>query len=220
MAGKLIAATVLGPDHTRHFWPECEEAADAWADEHIILVDESGDLFGNEWKWRRQLWDKATAIAEEGDWIFVLDSDFILTFDPHDLVDSDASAWKFVLYDLWDEKHFRDDVFWKAHKFPRPWMFAAKSAPVEPRWNEAGIHVGHVPLNFPLKGADVAEAPWRHAILHLGWMTPEVRREKFDRYMRVADQLNDWQKKHVSSVLDKNPRLERMPSEFDEWLRF
>jgi hypothetical protein len=119
---RLIAATLLSP--TDKYWPLCQSKAETWADEHVILEDTNGDAWGDESTWRERLWNQALSACKRDDWIVVLDSDFILTFDPHILTLTDSStAWRFPLYDLWDNRHYRSDNFWYGHKAPRYWMF-------------------------------------------------------------------------------------------------
>ena len=203
---RLIAATLLGPDHT--FWPEVEEAADEWADEHVIVHDEKGDAWGDETPWRQKLWDIAVDAADGG-WIIILDSDFLLTSDPRELTLSEAPSWSFELFDMWSRTHYRDDPpYWRAHRFPRAWMFNAAFAPKLPEWGGRGIHSGHSPSNFPRLGS---VAPSSHAILHLGWSTPESRQERYDRYMSVKDQLGPWELTHVQTILDPDPKLVELP---------
>ena len=206
-SGRLIAATLLGPDHT--FWPEVRTAADEWVDEHIIIHDEVGDAWGNETPWRKDLWHLAVERAKGG-WIIILDSDFILTGDPRELTLSEAPSWSFELFDMWSRTHYRDDPpYWRAHRFPRAWMFNAAYAPALPEWGGRGIHAGHSPSNFPRLGSI---APSSHAILHLGWSTPEARQDRYDRYMSVKDQLGPWELTHVQTILDLNPKLVELPA--------
>jgi hypothetical protein len=154
--------------------------------------------------------------------VFVLDADFILTFDPHELADmnSQSIGWRFNLYDLWSPTHYRDDQFWLAHNFPRHWMFKPHAGPdtMEEEWTGAGIHCGHYPVNFFQNDISISIAPSRMSILHLGWLTPEIRYEKYERYTKVWDQLSDFQRKHVESVLDEEPNLKELPSSFLPYL--
>ena len=220
MTSKIIAAVLLGPHETNTLWPTVKSEAEKWADDIVVLNDDTGDAWGNETKYRQELWDKATEACGYDGWLFVLDADFILTFDPHELADLHgmAIAWRFNLYDLWSPTQYRNDQFWSAHNFPRHWMFRPSQGPLLSEWSGAGIHCGHAPKNFLNSQSGIGLAPSRMSILHLGWLTPEIRYEKYERYTQVWSQLSDFQKKHVESVLDDNPNLEELPVEFLPYL--
>lgn len=202
---KVVAATLLGPHDPA--WAFCHKRAAEWADEHVIVHDKNGEAWGNEGVWRQRLWREAVEACgkDKNAWIFILDSDFLLTFDPHDLTDSYADTWRFDLYDAWSTTHYREDHMWCAHMLPRHWMFRASVLYDEPAWVSRGIHNGHFPLNFPVDRQGLS--PSRYSILHLGWITPEIRQEKYERYASVRDQLTPQEWKHVESILDPEPNL-------------
>jgi hypothetical protein len=217
---RIIAATLLGPNEQH--WDFCREAASAWADEHVVLEDPDGDAWGSERGWRAQLWDMAMDVAQPEDWIFILDADFILTFDPHELTrvaTESTFAWRFNLHDLWSPTTYRSDNLWYAHTLPRHWMFHAGSAPAKPEWNPRGIHVGHYPTNFFGGRSGYSLTPSHMSILHLGWLTPEIRQRKYDRYKEVWHQLSDFERGHVNSVLAENPNVVELPKEFQKYLK-
>jgi len=207
--------TYVGPDD-HDIWERCRTVA-TWADDFVVLEDPKGHAWGNEAPWRANLWDAAVAACEPDDWIFILDADFVLTFDPHDLIElGTANAWRFFLYDLWSPTHYRDDQFWHAHFNPRHWMFARAGSPPDPAWGVRGIHTGHYPSNFQFTG--IGTAPNDYSILHLGWSTPEIRDRKVARYHKVWSQLSDFERKHVESVSDPNPSLKELPKALGKWL--
>ena len=205
---RVIAATLLNPND--RYWPHCQAQAKGWADEHVILEDANGEAWGDESVWRERLWLQALAACRRDDWIFILDSDFVLTFDPHELTATDsATAWPFALYDLWDPTHYRSDRFWRAHAVPRYWMFRADAAPDPPIFGPRGIHSGHAPADFPYTAN--LRVPDDYAILHLGWLDPDIRREKYDRYHSVWYSLSVDERAHVDSILDPAPNLVELP---------
>jgi len=216
MSRRIVAATLLGPE-PQYGWPRVKAAAAKWSDQHIIVDDYHGNAWGNETPFRQQLWHEALDACDRDDWIFILDSDFVLTFDPHDLSESDATSWAFSLYDMWDETHYRADGMWRAHNFPRAWMFSARHSPQVEDWLGRGIHSGHVPANFPKDNGSVA--PSSHAIIHIGWSTSELRTEKYHRYMQVEEQLGRFELNHVKSIMDVDPRLLKLPSDMLVWLQ-
>ena len=221
MSARVLAAVLLGPHEDDHYWPAVQRAALEWADDILVVEDPDGQAWGNETPYRKQLWERAVNASDPDDWIFILDADFILTFDPHELTDisTQAIGWRFNLYDLWDEDHYRDDNFWLAHNFPRHWMFKVGASPELPIWSGKGIHCGHYPTNFFTQYSGISIAPSRMSILHLGWMTPELRYEKYERYTQVWEQLSDFQRKHVESVLDTDPYLVELPKELQKCLK-
>ena len=216
---KVIAAVLLGPDEA-DLWDICRPKAEEWADDIVVLHDEKGEAWGNELPFRQQLWDMAMEACRSQDWIFILDSDFILTFDPHELTELYSPTWRLDLYDLWSPTHYRSDDWWYAHTMPRHWMLRAGNAPMGPQWDRPNkyIHTGHIPTNYPTR---VGIAPSRMAILHLGWYTPEIRQRKYDRYKRegIWDKLSGFQRKHVETVLDEEPNLEELPDNFKSCLK-
>jgi hypothetical protein len=218
----IVAATLLGPLEREKHWDFVRSAAEGWADEHVILADPSGHAWGQEAFWRAKLWHNAIKKAQDEDWIFILDADFVLTFDPHELIDAPSpTCWRFDLYDLWSHTEYRDDPHWCAHTRPRAWLFRAGASPNKPEWQVRGIHVGHCPTNFPSSSHLCARAPGRMAILHLGWMDDEVRKEKYERYKLVWEQLTEHERSHVESILDIEPDLKQLPDEFQQklWLK-
>jgi hypothetical protein len=212
---RIIAATLLSP--TDKYWPHCQQQAQAWADEHVVVTDDKGEAWGDESTWREKLWLQALAACRQDDWIFILDSDFVLTFDPHILTLTDTStAWRFPLYDLWDTTHYRSDSLWYGHNAPRYWMFRATASPDPPQYGPRGIHTGHAPAGFPYIGG--VQPPTGYAILHLGWLDKDTRQEKYDRYKSVWDRLGEGERKHVESILDDRPNLEDLPPDWEKYL--
>jgi hypothetical protein len=195
----------------------CKAKARDWTKHHAIVEDTAGDAWGNEGTWREKLWQQATELAGPRDWLFILDSDFVLTFDPHELTHTDSNYWRFDLYDMWSETHYRSDNVWKAHRNPRPWMFRVDGCEGKPEFNTRGIHTGHAPQNFKYRGFSVA--PGRCAILHLGWSTPEIRQEKYERYLSVKDMLTPFEIAHNESVMDENPNLVELPESMRRCLK-
>lgn len=235
----IVAASMVGPQEP--FWDIVKRDAERWAPKHVVVNDLEGKAWGNEAYWRKLLWSQALEVAEDTDWIFVLDADFILAGDPRVLTDAGTvDAWAFDLYDLWERKqvvcggapdfpgdthsttmyytneyYYREDGFWHAHWNPRPWMFRAAAFRGR-QWSAyRGIHVGHAPVT---KGDSIGIAPHSLAILHLGWLTPELRQRKFERYKSIWHLLGDFERAHVETVLDENPNLRQLPNNLDFYL--
>lgn len=138
---------------------------------------------------RRELWRLAADAAGSTGWIYVADADHeLIGLSPVEfraLCTADhVNAWAWPLLDCWDsDETQRVDGFWQAHRHPRPWLF--RVAPVrdfEPDWGDARrIHSGHAP-HF---GWTVGVAPgW---VRHLGYVKPEHRKAKAERYLALAE---------------------------------
>lgn len=136
---------------------------------------------------RAQLWELAIEEAGEDGWIYFFDADHeLLGLTKQDFQTlcraQHANAWAFPLWDCWnsDTKH-RVDGFWQAWKTPRPWL--VRAVPHKgycASWNRSGLHVGHIPSNYPMSAA---EAPCGAAIRHLSYVRESHRVRKAQRYL-------------------------------------
>ena len=154
-------------------------------------VGDAGFWGGDEATPRAYLWDRASGIAGRDGWIFVADSDHLLTgITPDDfrtLCRADhVNAWAFRLLDCWEREPYRHrtDGYWTAWAAPRPWLFRAQPTPdFSPEWDARGIHSGHCGRNYPLRAAVV---PGLAGILHLGYCSPEDRTAKAKKYLDLG----------------------------------
>ena len=157
--------------------------------------------WGDEAPARAELWDWAAQEAGDG-WALFADADMLLQGNPRDLCwSTEVNGWGFILYDLWDEQHFRYDGPWRAHQFARPWLIrpGASSQGFVPLWSRNGIHVGHIPANFPLNMG--IAPPDTYAWYHLQYSSPESRARKYRAYKEVAHLMTDFEKAHAESIL-------------------
>lgn len=160
-----------------------------------------GGMWGRESSARQELWEWG---AGEDEWMFIADADHIIA-DPRPLCTSwEVNTWSFALLDLWDrpDQH-RVDGYWQGYQLHRPWLFAPSRVPQGwvPEWGSRGIHCGHAPLNWS-QVAIVGQAPEPWHIDHYGWLSPEHRRQKYRRYRKTWEQLSDFERGHVQSILD------------------
>ncbi|KKM89245.1 hypothetical protein LCGC14_1250590 [marine sediment metagenome] len=139
---------------------------------------------------RRRLWEGAAACAGEDGWIFVADSDHLLTgITPDDFRTlcraENVNAWAFRLLDCWGAyNRHRVDGFWRAWLHPRPWLFRGSPArDFRPVWKVRGVHAGHVPGNYPIRAG---VAPGFAAIQHLGYVDSKDRAEKARKYLDLG----------------------------------
>ena len=164
----------------------------------------SPPMWGAEASARAELWERGAKLAKDG-WLLVADADMLLVGDPKPLCASwDVNSWAFVLYDVWseDEKLFRCDPPWMGHLVPRPWLVRPAAVPAgwRPEWPSRGLHVGHIPSNFPLICGAVEPhvLHWRH----LAYAKREHRERKHRQYLEQASQLTEFERKHAESIVE------------------
>lgn len=171
----------------------------------LTLVSNSEPGFHNEVTLRKQLWD--LTVSTHPDWILILDADEIFEDKAVKLLRElalrqDIFHYYFRLYDLWDENAYREDTYWSAHKWYRPFMI--RYIPdFEYRWRETPQHCGRFPENIHQHYGEIH--PLR--IKHLGWMKPEDRLKKYRRYQELDPDAVYGIKEQYESILDPNPNL-------------
>ncbi|WP_340020888.1 glycosyltransferase [Paenibacillus sp. FSL K6-1096] len=171
----------------------------------LQLIHNPVSKFGNEIELRMQQWE--AVIATRPEWILNLDADEIFEAKFSEEIGSllqteDCDLFCFRLYDFWDENHYRDDFYWRAHLSYWPLLLRYQED-FNYVWNRAPQHCGRLPMN-------IAELPHQLSGLrlkHLGWSNPESRYTKYQRYMRLdPDGKYGWMEQY-QSILDPNPRL-------------
>jgi glycosyltransferase involved in cell wall biosynthesis len=171
----------------------------------LKIVHNGESKFFNEITLRKQQWEET--IKTHPDWIVVLDADEVFEEEiarqiENMVIDSDVDAYSFRRYDFWDEEHYREDCFWKAHQRYETFLFRYKPE-VQYVWKETPCHCGRIPLTvFEFR---TKQSPLR--LKHYGWATLEARLAKYHRY-----QLHDPGAKYgwaaqYESILDPNPNL-------------
>ncbi|HWR08281.1 MAG TPA: glycosyl transferase, partial [Sporomusa sp.] len=161
--------------------------------------------FSNEILLRKQQW--LETIKTDPEWILNLDADEIFEdqfkYEIRQLTDiSDVYVYNFRLFDFWDEKHYREDQFWCAHRYYRPFL-ARYNRNFNYIWNEQPQHCGRFPVN-------ILELPNRTSELrlkHLGWARETDRLEKYHRYKRLDPGSVYGLKGQYESILDHKPVL-------------
>jgi glycosyltransferase involved in cell wall biosynthesis len=234
LSPQLIVAAMVRNEADRFL----RSALSAWgqfADDIIILDDSSTDntkeictsaganvidaemdeaAWGKEALTRAKLFNSALEAANEGDYIFFLDADMVPARNPRSLMETEADAMAFVLYDLWanedDRLYFRNDTFWQGHLMPRVWMIQKPEIPEKGwTWNDRGIHCGHLPLN--LRSSRIVSAPSDYGLLHYAYLTPSLRAEKASQYLSVRSQLTTFEVAHASSIEQEHPQISPLP---------
>lgn len=171
---------------------------------HRIVVNKQ-EGFHNEVLLRKQLWQLACDTSP--DWIIVLDADEIfedkMINEAHRLaMDDKADVFCFRLYDFWDEKHYREDTYWCAHRYYRPLMVRYKKD-IAYQWKETPQHCSRIPINYYAMNSIKSEI----RLKHLGWIKPYDRVEKFLRYRKLDPYSFYGIKEQYLSILDPNPTL-------------
>jgi len=235
----LIVASLV-KDEMDRFLPSALRAWSTFADEIVILDDNSGDgsddfaedfgahvlrrrdapaAWGAETDARRTLFEAAWSFARVGDYVLWLDADMVPARSPRVFMDSESDGVLFRLYDLWGKDDggrllYREDSFWQGHFVERLWMVKKRrdeEVPREWEWGQRGIHCGHLPLNFACDS--FVMVPEDYYLLHFAYVAPELREEKYVRYASVAAELTTFERDHAKSILDAAPELIQLPFE-------
>jgi len=158
----------------------------------------------DESKLRSHLWDRVRLIAKEGDWIFSLDADEIVSknfINLKDKIIEDCNKNKydwitFHLCDMWNEKQYRVDGYWSP-LFRRFFRFKDLEY-----GKNAKLHVGSLP-----KYADESKNGTSYSnvkIKHLSYIKDEDKEKKYNFYIKNTFGFNFL---HALTIKDKNPRL-------------
>jgi glycosyltransferase involved in cell wall biosynthesis len=171
----------------------------------LTLVSNNQPSFHNEIILRKQLWE--LAVGTGPDWILILDADEI--FEERAVkelrslaANPEIEVYYFRLYDMWDEDHYREDEYWRAHHYYRPFM--VRYVPGFPyHWRETPQHCGRFPHNITeLRGATSSLR-----VKHLGWMKPADRLAKYYRYKKLDPFGQYGVMGQYLSILDPKPNL-------------
>ena len=170
---------------------------------HIIQNEQP--MFANEASLRKKQWSET--IKTKPDWILNLDADEILeeSFWGHAqilLQDQDYDIYRFRLYDMWDEMHYREDEYWNAHRSYRPFLMRYQPD-FNYKWNETSQHCGRFPMNtFSLPSVNS-----EFRVQHFGWATGKDRAEKNKRYQLLDPDAIYGIREQYDSVMDLRPNL-------------
>jgi len=171
----------------------------------LTIVSNKKPSFQNEVVLRKQLWD--LVISTEPDWILILDADEIFEDRAPGVLRSLAKRqgiyyYAFRLYDMWDEGYYREDDFWNAHKYYRPFMVRYVPG-FNYKWKETPQHCGRFPFNITELKGETSQL----RIKHLGWMKPEDRLTKYYRYKKLDPGSVYGIVQQYESILDPRPNL-------------
>ena len=163
-------------------------------------------------KIRQLWWEKATEIAEEGDFIFPLDTDVTLTENSilyyyeelEKCIKNNCDALCGTQYDMWNKEYYREEPEKKWVENLHPWKIGIKyKKNYKYYWNEMPIHCGQLPIN-----AFFSIYPTKIQGQHWGYSTPELRRKKVDFYNKYDPyDITEVGKIRYDSIMDENPHL-------------
>ena len=163
----------------------------------------------NELELRKLLWELGTECLCDGDWVICLDADE--TFHDIDKLadrmetaeEYECDGLSFNLYDMWDDKYYRDDNHWTAHA--REWLICVRYNPDKTyEWNETPLHCGRFPMN-----ASDRVGISRLGIQHWGWAKESDRIQKYERYKRCDPEGKWGSNSQYESIIEPHPRLVR-----------
>lgn len=203
-AREYIAGAVIIDDASTDNTPAlCREVLE---DIPLNLIVNETSQFSNEWALRQKLWREV--VKMDPDWILMLDADEIFEErfkdEIQDLIkDPTVDAIGFRIFDLWDEKHYREDHFWNFH-LAHHGLLIRYFPGLDDTWREKGQHCGRFPIavsNFIMKNSDLR-------LKHYGWSRLEDRIAKYFRYLENdPDGTLLGSKAQYESILDATPNL-------------
>lgn len=172
----------------------------------VRLIRNESSKFHDEVTLRKQQWDETVLTSPQ--WILNLDADelFEESFDRPQVVDlisqTDYDVFYFRLYDMWSKTHYRDDAYWRAHHFYRPFLVRYRPD-ISYVWRETPQHCGRFPLSIEHFAYQCHPA----RIQHFGWSREEDRTAKYKRYQLLDPDARYGWKEQYESILDESPHL-------------
>ncbi|MNI25529.1 Glycosyl transferase family 2 [compost metagenome] len=171
----------------------------------LRLIRNETPSFSNEAALRLQQWKETLAVSPE--WILNVDADemFENSFAEavHPLIAATTKdAICFRLYDMWSDTHYRNDIYWSSHLYYRPFLIRYRPK-FSYKWRDQALHCGRFPSNLLDRPFQLSD----YRIKHWGWYTAELRKIKYERYMRLDPDAQYGWKDQYDSILDPTPEL-------------
>lgn len=161
---------------------------------------------------RKLWWDEASKLINNGDFIFPLDADEILTDNSilhfeeeiYNCLKKDGDAIAMDYYDMWNENEYRDEPEKGWVRTTRPMNNCVKfNKNKKYLWYQMYIHCGSVPAN-----AYYCVYPSKLQIKHYAFSTLELRKNKINFYEKYDPyDIIGAKNKEYASFLDENPKL-------------
>lgn len=171
----------------------------------VRMVKNVESKFGNEVELRKQQWEET--ISTNPDWILNLDADEIFedkfAEEVHKLLEqNEFDLYSFRLYDFWKLTHYREDEYWQAHLYYRPFLLRYRKG-FDYTWKETPQHCGRYPQNIFNLPNSISQL----RLKHLGWANEQERLQKFERYKTLDPGAKYGDIRQYTSILDENPNL-------------
>lgn len=168
------------------------------------IIRNKKSLFSEEYKLRTLQWKET--IKENPDWIMFLDADEVFEKDFSNKVkylisNNDVDAYCFRLYDMWDEKHYRQDEYWNPEVY-RPFLIRYQPK-YKYKFRKTNQHCGRLPAN----ALHLAYVESIYRVKHYGWLDPKDRKLKYERYKKLDPEGKFGNKVQYESIMDENPNL-------------
>ncbi|WP_141504224.1 glycosyltransferase family 2 protein [Paenibacillus luteus] len=178
---------------------------EALKDLPVQLVRNTTSKFNNEISLRKQQWEETLLTKPE--WILNLDADELFEAQFMDEVGSlieqeEVDLYSFRLYDFWSSTSYREDHYWQAHHYYRPFLLRYKPD-FEYKWLETAQHCGRYPDNIYSLPNQISAL----RLKHMGWANPKDRLEKYNRYIRLDPEGKFGWLEQYKSILDEHPTL-------------
>jgi hypothetical protein len=171
----------------------------------VHIVHNPVSKFSNEVTLRKQQWQEV--IKTNPDWILILDADEFFETNMRTEIQkltnqNQIDVWCFRLYDFWNTDQYRDDMYWSAHNYYRPFLMRYKKD-FNYTWKESAQHCGRIPMN----SLNLPSGRSEMRLKHLGWANEQDRLAKYKRYQELDPGAKHGWKEQYESILDENPHL-------------
>ena len=170
---------------------------------------------------RKAWWDNACKIANENDFILILDCDEFLTNNSINHFEEqlkigiklDCDALGMWRYDMWNKQQYREDNIWKSHI--KSWISCIKYNKYKtnkyPYWYNMKLHGGSYPINYYQSAyASLLQ------VQHMAYSSLELRKEKVKFYEHYDNNKNSSMQIQYNSILDENPTLIDFKDNFED----
>src|SRR5262249_47908268 len=149
-------------------------------------------------------------LAESPNWVLCLDADEVFEDSIRAEIGSIVAqqtwdAMAFRLYDFWDEFHYREDTWWKAHDIHRAFLIRV-TPQLHLDWPTLDQHSGRFP---PSVYKHLTMGMSKVRVKHLGWSTARERHRKYERYQQLDPAGVHGIRAQYDSILDLRPTLRR-----------
>ncbi len=170
-----------------------------------VIISNTWASFSNEFALRAHQWNET--LASEPEWVLNMDADEWFEEGAAErirhLINQDKFDTIYLrLYDMWNETHYRDDQYWRAHSVYRPFFVRASSG-TQLLWKKAALHVSR----FPTSIQHMTYLTDELRVCHYGWAREQDRITKYNRYLTLDPQGEYGWKEQYDSILDQNPNL-------------